>query len=147
VDPRTVDAQSPVEIHVVVADDDPTIIALLEATVAALGITCHTASGGRDALELLEEVRPHAAILDVNMPQMDGFEVLASMRNHEAMRQTPVIMLTALRQEADVVRGFRLGADDYVVKPFNPMELSARLERLLRPLRHQSGQWSRAATG
>lgn len=121
--------------NIVLADDDPTITALVEMTLREVGLTCHIASAGKDALELIQRLRPGAAVLDVNMPQMDGFEVLAAVRNDPATRSIPVVMLTALRQEADVIRGFGLGADDYVVKPFNPMELSARLERLIRPSR------------
>ena len=121
--------------NIVLADDDPTITALVEMTLREVGLTCHIAAGGKDALELIQRLRPGAVVLDVNMPQMDGFEVLAAVRNDPATRSIPVVMLTALRQEADVIRGFGLGADDYVVKPFNPMELSARLERLIRPSR------------
>jgi len=119
-------------IDVVIADDDPTITALVDMTLRDSGFRCHIAIDGEDALRLVREIRPRAAVLDVNMPQMDGFEVLAALRNDPENRSMAVVMLTALRQEADVVRGFRLGADDYVVKPFNPMELSARLDRLVR---------------
>jgi len=122
----------PASTDVVIADDDPTITALVEMTLREIGLECHVASGGQDALDLVESIRPGAVVLDVNMPQMNGFEVLAALRNGDGTRSLPVVMLTALRQEADVIRGFRLGADDYVIKPFNPMELSARVERLIR---------------
>lgn len=118
--------------RVVIADDDPTITALVEMTLREAGLECHVASAGKEALDLVASVQPAAVVLDVNMPQMNGFEVLATLRNQEATRSLPVVMLTALRQEADVIRGFRLGADDYVIKPFNPMELGARVERLIR---------------
>jgi DNA-binding response OmpR family regulator len=68
-------------------------------------------------------------VLDVNMPGMDGFEVLAAIR--QAGLSLKIIMLTARQHERDVLRGFELGADDYVVKPFNPLELAARLKRFL----------------
>jgi DNA-binding response OmpR family regulator len=78
---------------------------------------------------MIRELCPQAAVLDVNMPGMDGFEVLAAIR--QADLPLKVIMLTARQHERDVLRGFELGADDYVVKPFNPMELAARLKRFL----------------
>jgi DNA-binding response OmpR family regulator len=80
-------------------------------------------------LDMIREFCPHAAVLDVNMPGMDGFEVLAAIR--QAALPVKVIMLTARQNERDVLRGFELGADDYVAKPFNPLELAARLKRFL----------------
>jgi len=74
-------------------------------------------------------VHPQAAVLDVNMPGMDGYEVLAAIRQEQ--HQIRVLMLTARQQENDILRGFTLGADDYVIKPFSPIELTARLKRLL----------------
>jgi DNA-binding response OmpR family regulator len=90
---------------------------------------CRLASSGPEALEEVRMYRPPAAVLDVNMPVMDGFEVLAAIRAENI--PVRVIMLTARQQDDDVLRGFSLGADDYVVKPFSPMELVARLKRLL----------------
>ena len=80
-------------------------------------------------IETLRRIKPHAAVLDVNMPGMDGYEVLSAIRS-EAL-PVRVLLLTARQQENDVIRAFALGADDYVVKPFSPMELVARLKRLL----------------
>ena len=116
--------------NIVVADDDETITALLAATLRHGGYRCHVAHDGHQALELIERVRPGAAVLDVNMPRKDGFEVLAALQNGGRSRMLPVVLLTARRQELDVLRGFELGAADYVVKPFNPLELAARLKRL-----------------
>jgi DNA-binding response OmpR family regulator len=78
---------------------------------------------------MLREDQLHAVVLDVNMPGLDGFEVLAAVRR-EAI-PVRVILLTARQTESDIIRGFSLGADDYIIKPFNPMELVARLKRLL----------------
>ncbi len=117
--------------RVVVADDDSTIRALVEAAVANAGLECRVASDGGAALELIRSWQPDLAVLDVNMPNQSGYEVLASVRNDPLTRDIRVMLLTARQQEADVVRGFGLGADDYVVKPFSPMELIARLKRLL----------------
>jgi two-component system, cell cycle response regulator DivK len=117
------------KIHVAVADDDPTVLALVRTALENFGMECHVASDGPTALETVRNLRPHAAVLDVNMPDMDGYEVLAAIRKDGI--PTKVLLLTARQQEGDVLRGFTLGADDYVVKPFSPMELVARLKRLL----------------
>jgi DNA-binding response OmpR family regulator len=81
---------------------------------------------------MARETKPDAVVLDLNMPQLDGFAVLAALRNEPATRDVGVVILSARQQEADILRGFGLGADDYVVKPFNPMELAVRLKRMLR---------------
>lgn len=118
-------------ISVVIADDDSTVTSLIRATLKNYGIDCRVASDGGTALELIQQQPPDVAVLDVNMPGRDGFEVLAAVRNDARTRGVHVILLTARKQEADIMRGFGLGADDYVVKPFSPMELVARLRRLV----------------
>ncbi|MFO0983154.1 MAG: response regulator [Planctomycetota bacterium] len=117
---------------VAVADDDATTVALVKATIERHGFKCLAATDGATMMETIRRTLPSAVIVDGNMPNMDGFEVLAAMRGDPRLKSIPVLMLTALNDEADVMRGFGLGADDYVVKPFNPMELVARLTRLLR---------------
>jgi CheY-like chemotaxis protein len=117
------------KMEVLIADDDIHVLAVIQGALQSLGMDCRTALNGPDALRLVREHRPHAAVLDVNMPGMDGFEVLAGIRQDEM--PIKIIMLTARQHERDVLRGFELGADDYVVKPFNPLELAARLKRLL----------------
>jgi DNA-binding response OmpR family regulator len=114
---------------VVIADDDLDMRLLVSAILKNHGIKCIVACDGPEALRMIDEHSPHAVVLDVNMPGMDGYEVLAKIR--ASGNTAPVVMLTARQQEMDVVRGFNLGASDYVVKPFNPMELVARLRRLL----------------
>jgi two-component system cell cycle response regulator DivK len=115
--------------RVTIADDDPTVLALVRTALANFGMECYTAVDGPTALENIRRYRPHAAVLDVNMPGMDGYEVLSAVRADEI--PVRVLLLTARQQESDVIRGFTLGADDYVVKPFSPMELVARMKRLL----------------
>lgn len=117
--------------RVVVADDDSTIRALVEAAVGRAGFECRAATDGEAALEMIRSWQPELAVLDVNMPNRSGFEVLSALRNDPLTRQVRVILLTARQQETDVIRGFGLGADDYVIKPFSPMELIARMKRLL----------------
>jgi DNA-binding response OmpR family regulator len=117
------------KIRVAVADDDPTVLALVRTALENFGMECFMASDGPAALDTIRRERPNAAVLDVNMPEMDGYEVLAAIRREGI--PVRVLLLTARQQEGDVLRGFTLGADDYVVKPFSPMELVARLKRLL----------------
>ncbi len=115
--------------QVLIADDDPTVLALVRTAIQNFGMDCRTAPDGRAGIAAIREAMPHAAVLDVNMPGMDGYEVLSTIRK-EAM-PIRVVLLTARQQESDVLRGFTLGADDYIVKPFSPVELVARLKRLL----------------
>jgi two-component system cell cycle response regulator DivK len=118
----------PGRLRVLVADDDPTVLVLVRAAIENFGMECLTAADGTSAIETIRRSKPEAAVLDVNMPGMDGYEVLAAIRG-EAL-PVRVLLLTARQQENDVIRAFALGADDYVVKPFSPMELVARLKRL-----------------
>jgi two-component system cell cycle response regulator DivK len=115
--------------RVLVADDDPTVLALVRTALENFGMECQVAVDGRKALEAARRWRPQVAILDVNMPGMDGYEVLAAIRAENL--PVRVMLLTARQRESDIIRGFTLGADDYVVKPFSPMELVARLKRLI----------------
>ncbi len=116
-------------VRILVADDDPTVLVLVRAAIENFGMECTTAVDGSGAIEAIRRNRPEAAILDVNMPGMDGYEVLSAIRGENL--PTRVLLLTARQQEHDIIRAFALGADDYVVKPFSPMELVARLKRLL----------------
>ena len=115
--------------EVVVADDDPIVLSLISTALQNFGMSCHTTGSGPEALQMIRDLRPQAAVLDVNMPGMDGYEVLSAIRDEE--HPVRVLLLTARQQENDILRGFTLGADDYVVKPFSPGELTARLKRLL----------------
>jgi DNA-binding response OmpR family regulator len=114
---------------VLIADDDEDIRNLVQAALSSHGINCLTASTGTEALWMVHRRRPQAVVLDVNIPGMDGFELLAQIRREGI--PVRVIMLTGRQQQQDIVRGFELGADDYVVKPFNPRELVLRISRLL----------------
>jgi CheY-like chemotaxis protein len=115
---------------VVIADDDASVVALVAATLGNFGMDCQGAANGPEALDKIRQSLPQAAVLDVNMPGMDGYQVLSAIRAEKL--PVRVVLLTARQQENDIIRGFTLGADDYIVKPFNPLELAARLKRLLR---------------
>lgn len=120
------------KVRVIVADDDATTASLVRATLQKYDMECHVARDGGEALEMTKDLQPDALVLDINMPHLDGFEVLASLRGEERTRDITVVLLTARQQETDILRGFGLGADDYIIKPFSPMELVARLKRLLK---------------
>ena len=118
--------------RVLVADDDATVRMMVTGILRGSEIHCEVACDGYEALELARTFSPHVAILDINMPRMDGFEVLSAIKGDAFTRDVRVVMLSARQRETDVVRGFALGADDYVTKPFSPMELVARVKRALR---------------
>jgi len=117
---------------IIVADDDRTTIMMVQSILRTWKINCLVAHNGKDAIELTKKIRPDALLLDVSMPDMDGFQVLAALRSDPAMRATPIVMLTAAQSESEIVRGFELGADDYITKPFRAHEMLARLKRLVR---------------
>ena len=116
---------------VLVADDDPDILALVSFRLERAGYKVVEASDGEQALQAAVERRPDLAILDVMMPKLTGYDVTRRIREDEATRRMPVILLTARVQEADVAQGFETGADDYLKKPFSPQELRARVQAIL----------------
>ncbi|GIO45166.1 response regulator transcription factor [Paenibacillus apis] len=114
---------------ILLVDDEKEIIRLMEIYLRNEGYDLLTASDGLEALELLESHPVHLIILDVMMPRLDGLE--ACMRIREE-RDTPIIMLSAKSEDMDKISGLSIGADDYVTKPFNPLELLARVKSQLR---------------
>ena len=129
---RPFDRSSGARRRIIIADDDPTIAALVTAAFQNYEFECRVARDGGEALDLTRTLQPDALVLDVNMPRLSGFEVLDTLKNDPATAGVAVVLLSARQQEADVMRGFALGADDYIVKPFSPMELIARVKRLVR---------------
>ncbi len=119
---------------VFIVDDDPDVRGLVEYKLAQNGHTVLSATNGQDALRLVPEALPDLLILDVMMPGLSGFDVLEQLRATEATRELAVIMLTAKAQEADTERGFTLGANDYILKPFSPRELMSRVSAYLVPV-------------
>jgi DNA-binding response OmpR family regulator len=117
---------------VLVADDEPLLLELLEFRLSQRDYRAVTAADGREALARLADCAPDAVVLDAMMPVYDGLEVLRRMRASPEHADTPVIMLTARRGEKDIVGALEIGANDYLVKPFMPEELLARLARLLK---------------
>jgi DNA-binding response OmpR family regulator len=129
---------------ILVVDDEPRLVSLVEAYLSQEGFKVLSAGDGRDALFLARQEKPDLIVLDVMMPEMDGYEF---MRLHRKERETPIILLTAKVEADDRVLGLELGADDYVTKPFRPRELVARIRAVLRRAGHTqpSAQKLRAA--
>jgi len=115
------------KIIIVLAEDDHQIASLVKFKLEKDGYTVHLGENGRVALDLINQTVPDMVILDVMMPVMDGFDVLRTIKSSDDTSSIPVIMLTARVMEEDVLKGFDLGAVDYMTKPFSPSELSARV--------------------
>lgn len=116
--------------RVVVADHDPFTRTLIESAFSRQGFACEMVEDGESAWTSIDKFNPGAVILDLTLPNRDGFQLLADIRRKPG-RRPKVIVLSARQSEADILRAFALGADDYLTKPFSPLELSARLVRLL----------------
>ncbi len=115
--------------RILVVDDEDALCHLLRISLEKIGHTVVTATNGREALERLAEDSIDLVLLDIIMPGMDGFEVCRVLREQS---DVPIVMLTALNRSDDVVRGFGLGADDYITKPFSFREVQVRIEAILR---------------
>ncbi len=116
---------------VLVVDDEPTIAEIVSRYLERAGYAATTAADGLEAIRVAGERRPDLVVLDVMLPELDGLEVLHRLREGDDGR-TPVILLTAKGEQDDKLAGLRRGADDYVVKPFSPSELVARVDAVLR---------------
>ena len=118
-------------------DDEPINLVLLERILASSGFTVKTAPDGISGLELVDQLKPEIILLDIMMPKMDGFETAKNIREKYNRLQLPIIFLTAKEQIEDVVRGFTVGGNDYMVKPFIKEELVARISSLLELRKHR----------
>ena len=118
-----------VEPLILAVDDEAGILRLIKLELSSQGFRVIVAGDGEEALRLAEQQRPDIVVLDILMPQMSGLEVMRRLRERTSV---PIILLTAKDHDEDKVRGLELGADDYLVKPFNPEELSARVRAVLR---------------
>lgn len=114
---------------ILVIDDEKRLVSLVESYLIQEGYRVATAYNGKDALAVAEREHPDLIILDIMMPEMNGYDF---MRTHRIERDTPIIMLTAKVEDDDKIIGLELGADDYVTKPFKPRELMARVRNVLR---------------
>lgn len=117
--------------HILVVDDDPDICELISFKLGTIGHDVTVEHDGEGGLAAARAVHYDLIVLDWMMPRMTGLEVCSKLRAAEQFEEVPVILLTAKAQEADVQRGFAAGANDYIVKPFSPRELAARVDALL----------------
>jgi DNA-binding response OmpR family regulator len=117
---------------ILVVDDEPSIREVVSIYLSRAGYRVLVAEDGQTALRILDEDPPNLVVLDLMLPQVDGLEITRRLR---AAGDTPIIMLTARREEADRILGLEMGADDYVVKPFSPRELVSRVKAVLRRTR------------
>jgi len=122
---------------ILIVDDEPTIVELLEEHLRSEGYDTIHAYSGEEALQLLEGEIPDLVLLDLMLPGMDGYEVCRLMQRDSRLNHIPVIMLTARSAVPNKVLGYQRGADDYVVKPFDPDELSVRVRAQLHHLYHE----------
>jgi two-component system phosphate regulon response regulator PhoB len=117
--------------RILIIDDDPDLREIVELKLTISGFETDTAVDGEAGLAAAVTTAPDLVLVDWMMPKMTGLEVCQAMRDNENTRRTPIILLTAKAQVADVERGFAAGADDYLVKPFSPTELLARITAAL----------------
>jgi two-component system alkaline phosphatase synthesis response regulator PhoP/two-component system response regulator VicR len=116
---------------ILAVDDEKHIVRLVQINLQKEGYDVITASNGQEALDKIASEKPDMVIMDVMMPQMDGFEALKTLKSQPETAELPVIMLTAKAQDADVFEGWKSGADLYLTKPFNPSELMSFVKRIL----------------
>lgn len=117
---------------ILVVEDEQDILDLIEYNLEQAGFNVVTAKDGKTALEMVKKERPELVFLDLMLPGIDGKEVCLRIRQDEATRTLPIIMLTAKAEEVDRIVGFELGADDYMTKPFSPRELVLRARAIIR---------------
>ncbi|HEX8465000.1 MAG TPA: response regulator [Abditibacterium sp.] len=117
--------------RILAVDDEKHILRLVQINLEKAGYEVTTATTGREALDSVAQDVPALIVMDVMMPEMDGFEALQKLKNDPATARIPVIMLTAKAQDADVFQGWQSGADLYLTKPFNPQELLTFVKRIL----------------
>ena len=118
--------------RILVVDDDAQIVRLLRSYLEQAGFTVLSANDGEEALHVIRHDRPDAVVLDVMMPRRDGLALTRLVRADEHLAQLPILLLTARVEDSDKIQGLELGADDYLIKPFNPLEVVARVRALLR---------------
>ena len=118
--------------RIVLAEDEPQVARLTIFKLELEGYEVIWEKDGEAAYESIKANNPDLVILDIMMPVMDGYQVLKKMKEDENLKNIPVVMLTVRGQEQDILRGFDLGSDDYIVKPFRPAELAARVKTILR---------------
>lgn len=134
---------NPNTLRVLIVEDEPDIARLIAVTLTPMRLDLRLASTGPQALAAFEQVQPHLVILDVMLPEMDGRQVCAKIRETSTV---PIIMMTAMDSETAQLEGLKAGADDYIAKPFNPKVLAARVATHLRRVYRYDSQPTRETT-
>lgn len=116
---------------ILIIDDEPHILHSLSFVLTHEGYSVDTARGGRSGLEKIREFQPHLVFLDIMLPQMTGYEVLAQVKGDPQLQETYIILLTAKGQEADREKGLTAGADEYITKPFSPKKILERVRKIM----------------
>ncbi len=132
--------------HILIVDDEYYILELLSYNLKKEGYHTTLAASGEEALELAQKNRPELIILDLMLPGLDGIEVCRRLKQNAETSQIPIIMVTAKGEDADVIIGLEMGADDYITKPFSPKIIVARIRAVLRRSRLKSATLSREST-
>ncbi|MCA9915899.1 MAG: response regulator [Anaerolineae bacterium] len=120
--------------QILIAEDERDIRELIAFTLGAVGHNIIQASNGEDALRLAKENRPDLVMTDVRMPRLTGYELCRAIKNDDALKHIPVIILSAKGQDEEIGQGREVGADDYILKPFGPVELAQRIGEILKEL-------------
>ncbi|MBI4348122.1 MAG: response regulator [Elusimicrobia bacterium] len=118
--------------NVLVIDDDREVAEALEVSLSGMGHTIHAVYDGKSAIRVLTKLLPDLVVLDLGLPGASGLSVCRALRQHAAGRRVPILVLTGRAESDEQIRLLRLGADDYVIKPYEPRELRARVNALLR---------------
>jgi two-component system sensor histidine kinase ChiS len=117
--------------HILVVDDEPSICRLIKMSLAVEGYEVRTVNSGFEAMEELEKEKYALVLLDIMMPGMNGFEVCSAIRSKPEFKGMKIAFLTAMGNPGDAQRGFALGGDDYIIKPFDPEELLIKVQDLI----------------
>ncbi len=125
-------------VKILAVDDEATHLHLIATILRAEGFEVLTAEDGQQALDVAKRNHPDLILLDVSMPLLDGWDVLQRLRDDSSTSSTPVFIVTARAQKSDIEHGRRLGVEDYITKPFDPIDLVNRIRRLLGGVRRRS---------
>ena len=116
---------------ILIVDDEPTVIKLVKFLLEKHGFEVCTACGGQESIEIAEKELPNLILMDIMMPKIDGNEAINRLKEIESTKEIPIIILSALGQEAEISRGLESGAVDYLIKPFNPKDFLDRVTKIL----------------
>lgn len=118
--------------HILIIEDDPFLLSMYVTKLEMIGYRVSSAEDGKKGLAMILDKKPDLLLLDILLPSMDGFQILEKMKQDQAVKNIPVILLTNLGQKADIEKGVALGADDYLIKAhFTPSEVTAKIKKAL----------------